>query len=81
MRVALLVTALPNLNLWAALTPELSRTDLRRRQSHNLNGTLSTPRSGVGLDELLDIARFSCTTAARKARRRYYRPFSCLDSS
>ena len=35
------------------LTPELSRADLRRRQSHNLSGSLPTPRSGVGLDELL----------------------------
>jgi len=36
-----------------SLTPELSRADLRRRQSHNLSGTLPTPRSGVGLNESL----------------------------
>ena len=34
--------------IWRRLTPELGRTDLRRRQSHNLSGTLSTPRSDVG---------------------------------
>ena len=39
--------------VWRRLTPELGRTDLRRRQSHNLSGTLSTPRSGVGTSELL----------------------------
>ena len=41
--------------IWRRLTPELSRADLRRRQSHNLSGSLPTPRSGVGLNELLDL--------------------------
>ena len=43
---------LPETSL-AVPNAKLSRTDLRRRQSHNLNGTLPTPRSGVGLNDLL----------------------------
>ena len=38
----------------SGLTPELSRTALRRRQSYDLSDALPTPRSGVGLNDLLD---------------------------
>ena len=37
------------------LTPELSRAAERPRQSHNPNGTLPRPRSGLGLNELLGV--------------------------
>ena len=51
------------------LTPELSRAALRRRQSHNLSGTLPTPRSGVGLNELLELTPHRLPTKlARQVR-------------
>ena len=54
--------------IFRALTPELSRADLRRRQSHNLSGTLTTPRSGVGLDELLGHTAISLDDIARAVK-------------